>query len=79
MRQYESAQYWKYCYIVEVIIMKEESAPSGQSLTPAQMAVVRNIWLSYYNNVLLEKGVITADEHRRMTAKINTKYPYAKP
>ena len=59
--------------------MKDESAPSEQSLTPSQMAVVRNIWLSYYNNVLLEKGVITADEHRRMIAKINTKYPYAKP
>ena len=43
------------------------------------MAMVRNIWLSYYNNVLLEKGVITAEEHRRMTAKINTKYPYTKP
>lgn len=56
--------------------MKEESAPS---LTPSQMAVVRNILLSYYNNVLLEKGVITAEEHRRMTAKINTKYPYTKP
>ena len=59
--------------------MKEESAPSGPSLTPSQMAVVRNIWLSYYNNVLLEKGVITTEEHRRMTAKINTKYPSTKP
>ena len=40
----------------------------------AQQAVVRKITLNYYNNYLLQHGVITRDEHRKMAAAINSKY-----
>ena len=48
------------------------------SLTAAQQAVIRNLWLNYYNNTLLEKGIISKDEHRKMKIKINNKYPTKK-
>lgn len=49
------------------------------SLTATQQAVIRNLWLNYYNNTLLEKGTISKDEHRKMKIKINNKYPIQKP
>ena len=48
------------------------------TLTSSQQAVMRNIWLNYYNNILLEKGIITAEEYRKMKLKINNKYPAQK-
>ena len=41
--------------------------------------VTENIWLHYFNNVLLEKGLITRVEWVRMSALINTRYPTSKP
>lgn len=29
------------------------------------------IWLSYYNRILYEKGIISEQEHNRMTLKID--------
>lgn len=44
-----------------------------QNLTNEQrrQVVVERLWLHYYNNVLLEKGLITETQHRRMKAQIN--------
>lgn len=36
-------------------------------------AVVEKMWLSYYNNILLEKGLITPDQHHKMKVYINTR------
>ena len=41
--------------------------------------VTENIWLHYFNNVLLEKELITRVEWVRMSALINTRYPTSKP
>ena len=38
-------------------------------------AVVERTWLSYYNNVLLEKGLITPAQHHKMKIYINTRKP----
>ena len=54
-----------------------EKRTHDSSMVP-QQAVIRNIWLNYYNNILLKKKIITKDEHRKMQLKINTKYPLAK-
>lgn len=37
-----------------------------------RQAVVEKMWLHHYNNTLLEKGLITQTQHRRMMAKINS-------
>lgn len=38
-------------------------------------AVVERMWLSHYNNILLEKGIITPDQHRKMKIHIATRKP----
>ena len=38
-------------------------------------SVVEKMWLNYYNNSLLEKGMITQDQHRRMQVQINSSKP----
>ena len=58
---------------VTVIEKQEDYAPPQ-----SQQAVIRNIWLNYYNKTLLEKGIITAEEYRKMKFKINIKYPAPK-
>lgn len=35
-----------------------------------KQAKVEKMWLNYFNNSLLEKGIITPEEHRRMEAQI---------
>ena len=40
-------------------------------------SVVEKMWLNYYNNSLLEKGMITQDQHRRMQVQINSRKPSA--
>lgn len=44
-----------------------------QNLTNEQQrqVAVERMWLHYYNNTLLEKGIITETQHRRMKAQIN--------
>lgn len=36
-------------------------------------AVVEKMWLSHYNNILLQKGLITPDQHHKMKVYINTR------
>lgn len=38
-------------------------------------AVIEKMWLNYYNNVLLEKGLITQVQHHRMQVQINSRKP----
>jgi len=39
--------------------------------------VVEKMWLNYYNNTLLEKGLITESQHRKMRVSINSRKPSA--
>jgi hypothetical protein len=41
-------------------------------LSPAQQrqVVIERMWLRYYNDTLLAKGIITETQHRKMQAKI---------
>lgn len=36
-------------------------------------AVVEKLWLNHYNNTLLEKGLITEDQHHKMKVYITTR------
>ena len=46
-----------------------------QSSESKRQAAVERMWLSFYNNTLLEKGIITNDQHRRMKTYIATRKP----
>ena len=35
--------------------------------------VVEKMWLNYFNNGLLEKGMITPEQHRKMKLYISTR------
>lgn len=51
-------------------------------VTPTQNAArhnaVEKMWLQHYNNVLLEQGLITDEQYRRMCAQIATRQPAGK-
>ena len=36
-------------------------------------AVVEKLWLNHYNNTLLEKGIITQEQHHKMRIYIATR------
>ena len=40
-------------------------------LDTVQKQLLRNIWLNYYNDILLDKGIISSDIHRKMKALIS--------
>lgn len=40
-----------------------------------RQAVVEKMWLNYYNNTLLEKGLITQQQHRKMQTIISARKP----
>ena len=40
--------------------------------------IVEKLWLNYYNDTLLEKGVITEEQYRRMQREIAKKYANAR-
>ena len=42
-----------------------------------RQSVVEKMWLNYYNNQLLDKGLITESQHRKMQIKINSRKPSA--
>lgn len=46
--------------------MTEQKARSVRS-------TMEQLWLTYYNDTLYEKGVITEDERNRMRIKINSR------
>ena len=39
----------------------------------AKRSVVEKMWLHYYNNTLLEKGLITESQHHKMRVSINSR------
>ena len=43
----------------------------------AKRNVVEKMWLNYYNNMLLAKGLITESQHRKMRVSINSRKPSA--
>ena len=38
-----------------------------------KQSILEKLWLTYYNDTLLEQGVITQDEHDQMLVKIKTR------
>lgn len=38
-----------------------------------RQAAVERMWLNYYNNTLLQQGLISADMHRKMKIQIATR------
>lgn len=36
-------------------------------------AALERMWLNYFNNGLLEQGIITPEQHRKMAAQIATR------
>ena len=38
-----------------------------------KQSVLEKLWLTYYNDTLYEKGVITEDERNRMRVRIKTR------
>lgn len=39
--------------------------------------VVEKMWLNYYNDTLLERGIITDVQHRKIKIQINSRKPSA--
>ena len=50
-----------------------ESKPSLNE--QLRKAAVERMWLNYYNNALLEQGLISAEMHRKMKVQIATRKP----
>lgn len=50
--------------------MKNEKNDMMDAKTTEQL---EKLWLTYYNDTLLAKGVITEDQHTRMCVKINNR------
>lgn len=50
-----------------------------ETLTNEQkrQSIVEKMWLHYFNNQLLEKGMISEDMYRKMKIKINSRKPSA--
>ena len=48
---------------------------SGITNEQARRNVVEQMWLNYFNNTLLEQGIITAEQHRKMCVRIATRKP----
>jgi len=46
-----------------------------KSTTQQKQDLAAQLWLSYYNQVLYEKGLITEQERSRMALKINSRKP----
>jgi len=48
----------------------EHSAEANES---ARRTVVERMWLNYFNDILLEKGLITEVQHRKMKIQISSR------
>jgi hypothetical protein len=46
---------------------------STPTMTAEQQRVMENLWLSYFNDTLFAKGVITESERNRMRVKIKAR------
>lgn len=58
--------------------MKQYSNDADRSNEAKRRNVVEKMWLHYYNNTLLEMGLITQSQFRRMQAQINCRKPSGK-
>lgn len=57
--------------------MAENHGEMNSANEAAKRNVVEKMWLNYYNNTLLEKGLITESQHRKMRVSINSRKPSA--
>ncbi len=39
------------------------------------LAITEKLWLMYFNDTLLSRGIITQTEHDKMRIKINNRHP----
>lgn len=53
--------------------MAENHSEMNEPKEAAKRNVVEKMWLNYYNNTLLEKGLITESQHRKMRVSINSR------
>lgn len=53
-----------------MIAVSEHSAEANEA---ARRAVVEKMWLNHFNNILLEKGLITEVQHRKMKIQISSR------
>mgnify|MGYP003299654332 CR=1 FL=1 len=51
-----------------------ESKPSLND--QLRQAAVERMWLNYYNNTLLEQGLISKDMHRKMKLQLAARKPH---
>ena len=58
----------------EVDSISTQKKPSTEQ---ARKALAEQLWLSYYNQVLFEAGLITEAERNRMKSKIRARTPSA--
>ncbi|MFR5967571.1 MAG: hypothetical protein ACLUGA_03595 [Oscillospiraceae bacterium] len=45
----------------------------GEISQQRQRSIMEQLWLTYYNDTLYEKGVITEDERNKMRIKIKSR------
>ena len=57
--------------------MAENHSEIAEAKEAVKRNVVEKMWLNYYNNTLLEKGLITETQHRKMRVSINSRKPSA--
>ena len=55
---------------LEVDIMAEYTNEENEA---KRRSIVEKMWLHYFNNSLLEKGLITETQHRKMKTQINSR------
>lgn len=55
---------------LEVDIMAEDTNEENEA---KRRSVVEKMWLNYFNNSLLEKGLITETQHRKMKTQISSR------
>lgn len=57
--------------------MAENHCETSSTREAEKRNVVEKMWLHYYNNTLLEQGLITETQHQKMSASINSRKPSA--
>lgn len=57
--------------------MAENRGEVNSTSEAAKRNVVEKMWLNYFNNTLLEKGLITEAQYRKMRISINSRKPSA--
>ena len=55
--------------------MPELQSKISEAAEAARRNAVAKMWLHYYNNTLLEQGLITKEQHRKMKIQISCRKP----